>query len=613
MNKQFLPQAGQVLLLLALVGGCVKPSQEFREKAPRPVTTITLAKSAPPSSLFVSGAVKSWKTEQIGFEVGGRVKWVLEPGENIRGHLKVEDKDGNEIKQRVRFTSTFPIIMFPAPMATRLAEIDSTQYEIARDSAKASRDVAELEEQVKRILLQNIYDSELPIAEKNRELAQTEYDRIKQLWLQNAISQSELDEAENRLETQKSRVVDLESSQLQAKAELSSAEAESRKTEEELKDAERDLANTTLYASYPGQISEVHVVPGSVVSEGSPVLTLQMMDPIKVEVEVSAEQSREIQRRRQVPIEFAMPAGSTPPTRRQNAFVYMVDPSADLSTRTFTVTLLIINEQYRPGLPDLPDHLVKSEVARTQDIWPLRIRQLIGVMDTDAWFIEESCIESLDKDPYVWLVEEVRFGEELPDVVNVKKYPVTLRGRQVQFLGNWTLLALDFDDPSVGANRIVAGALEFPDDNLEQWDGQSVVVDQGPQWRLRPGDLVEVNLSDHKQADGYFVPVESIYEEMKSTYVFVVDGDVARKTEVKANLPNELDAGSMVRIEPRGTTDFATDTRIVLGGVHYLNDGEKINVVSELDINPATDLPAPEIPTDDSPSKTSMTGAGERP
>ena len=117
---------------------------------------------------------------------------------------------------------------------------------------------------------------------------------------QNAASESELDQAVNLVQTRKARVASLEATEKQTRAELKAALAQIKSAQQAVRDATRDLEHTTLYASYRGQISDVHVVPGSVVSPGSPVVTLQMMDPIKIEVEVSADKSRELRQRQRV-------------------------------------------------------------------------------------------------------------------------------------------------------------------------------------------------------------------------------------------------------------------------------------------------------------------------
>ena len=178
------------ILLLSFACGCGKNSQTFREKAPRPVTVMPLREFTPESQFIVSGAVKSWKTEKIGFEVPGRLQWVLEPGKNIKGQLK--DLNGNLLRQ-----------------GTPLAKIDSARFEVAVKSAKAALEVARLDKQVVEIRLKDTIPKDIETARADVKLAQTNFDRLKSLRAQNAVSQTEYDNAANQLKTQQARLSNL--------------------------------------------------------------------------------------------------------------------------------------------------------------------------------------------------------------------------------------------------------------------------------------------------------------------------------------------------------------------------------------------------------------------
>ncbi len=554
------------MITVPLLTGCERAPVAIPAKAPRPVTTFTLEKKTPEASFVVSGAVKSWKTEKIGFEVSGRVQSVLEPGNNIEGQIK--DTQGNLISPGVP-----------------LAKIDPARYEIAVETAKADLEVAELEREVIEIRINDSIPTEIESATADVGLAETDFNRKNDLREQNAISQSEFEDAENRLKTLRARLLNLQANLKQANAERKAAIAQVKRAKQSLRDAERDLSNTTLYASYHGQISETLVVPGSVVSRGSPVLTLQMMTPIKIEVEVSAKQSREILRRKQVPVTFTMPDGTT---QREKAIVYVVDPSANPATRTFTLSLMVLNKQFRPTSMEEP---TDRRFALAETFWPLNLNEIISG-DSSLRFVDENIIETDTDGPYVWLIQNARFGETIPKVLKVQKEPIQLLDLRVPFLGNWIFQQVQFDNPLVDSQSLLAAKLEFFNNDRSNWDGESVIIDAGQQWMLRPGDLVKVDLVNEDLENGYFIPVEAIYEELNSTYVFIVAGDSARRTEVRAFLPSKLDTGSMIRIEPLDAEDFPPETRIVVGGVHFLKDGDRVNPVSEFDASAIPDAPA---------------------
>lgn len=539
-----------ILLILVSIG-CEKKEVELPPKAPRPVTVMTLKESSPIASYDVSGSVQSWKTEQMGFEVEGRLDWVLEPGRK------------SLIEQ-----------------GAELAHIDPAKYEVAVGSAKAALDVAMADQKVIDIRITSTLPKDIESARADVKLAEIDFNRMVELKNQNAVAKSEYETAENQLKTQETRLANLLSSQEQAQAELAAAVANVTRAEQAYQDAKRDLKNTTLRAPYEGQISSVNVVPGSVVSNGSEVLTFQMMKPIKVEIEVSAEQSRQLQRRRQVPVSFKLPDGSGG-IRKEKAIVYLIDPSADRSTRTFTVTLLVVNEQYRPKLAE---ELQGLPVARTQDAWPLKISEIIGGSN-DMYLVEEEAIQHVDGSSYVWMMKDVRFGTTIPNLIKVERKEIIPGQFKFSFLGNWKFQQVTFVDKTVDRESLLAGKLEFIDIKPSEWDNESVVVDTGDQWMLRPGDLVNVTLDPDKGKPGLFAPVEAIYEDLGETYLFVVDGNLARKTKVQTISTDSLDTGSMIRIEPIDSSSLPPDVEIVVGGVHYLNDGDEINIVDRIDVD----------------------------
>ncbi|QDV61772.1 efflux RND transporter periplasmic adaptor subunit [Crateriforma conspicua] len=543
-----------VFVLAAL--GCEEPPSLPTEKTPLPVSVMTLTRSTPDVSFAASGTVKSWKTESIGFEIPGRVQWVLEPGQNISGH--VEDADGNVIAE-----------------GTPLAKIDPARYEVAVASAEADLEVAKLQEEIAEIRLKETLPADIRSAEADSKLADDEFKRASQLRRQSAIAEAEYDAAANRVAQEKARLSSLNSTLKQASAELRSAKANVQRAQQALADARRDLKNTVLYGGYRGQISEVDVVPGSVVSAGSPVLKLQMMDPIKIEIEVSAEQSRRLRRRQQVPVTFTDTSG-----KPQTVFglVYVIDPSADPATRTFTVTLLVLNSQYRDPLPK---GIQGKHVARTQDVWPLDVNSIIGV-EPGTHLVEEQAIETVDGQHFVYLMTNAVKGQSIPDIVKLQRREVEMLPLRIPYLGNWVFRQVRFVETPPGPDSLLAGALEFPDEDRDQWNGCNLVFDAGPQWMLRPGDLVSVNLSTRKAEDGFFVPLDCIHEESGTTSLFVLhregDQEIAHRVKVNVILPDHVEAGTMVQVQAIEPESITAGDQIIVGGVHYLNDGQVVTV-----------------------------------
>ncbi|ELP31169.1 efflux RND transporter periplasmic adaptor subunit [Rhodopirellula baltica] len=555
-----------ILVGLVIATGCAPEEEVKFEKAPRPVEVMTLTQSVPVSSYTASGSVQSWKTEDIGFEVGGKVSWVLEPGENIDG--RVIDVDGKMVQH-----------------GTPLAQIEPERYEIAVESAVADLEVAKLNKESIEIRLKESLPAEMESARANLSLAEMEFSRIENLKQQNAASKSEYDQARNLVQTRLASLSGLLATEKQTRAELKSAESQIRRAEQTLRDAQRDLEHTTLYGSYQGQISGVNVVPGSVVNAGDPVLTLQMTNPIKVEVELSAKQSRSMRRRHQLPTTYALPDGTQ---RNTNAFVYNVDASADPDTRTFTMTLLLLNERLRDPLPgDLPE----DKVARSEDLWPLRLNRMMGTSDKVV-LVEEESIHHDNQGAYIYLVTNSKLRERLPDVVKVRRQRLVENELKIPFLGNWVFRSVQMLDDSgepidIDLDSLYVGGF-VGDPNADSpnatgggtppqnWDGESIVLDPGSEWMLRPGELVSVDLADQNEKKGFFVPFDAIDEEAGQAFLYVVKDNRASKVAVDVISRDNLDLGSMIEIQ---SPELSEGMLVIVRGVHFLSDGEKVRKV----------------------------------
>lgn len=129
----------------------------------------------------------TWKFEQIGFEVAGRVAEVIEPNEFVAPQI------GGEIDER-------------APGATPLARLDDEAFRIAVESALASVQVAKLNRDANLVTIEQQLPAQSESAKAEAELADIELSRALDLSKQNAISRSELDAAQTNASTTKSRL-----------------------------------------------------------------------------------------------------------------------------------------------------------------------------------------------------------------------------------------------------------------------------------------------------------------------------------------------------------------------------------------------------------------------
>ncbi|MEO1524341.1 MAG: HlyD family efflux transporter periplasmic adaptor subunit [Planctomycetota bacterium] len=541
-------------VFLATTSAC-NPPEDSIEPRPRPVTFQTLKKGEAPDAALVSASVGSWKTEDIGFEVGGRVEFVAEPNTAVEG--RVFDKQGELIVE-----------------GTPIGRLENERYRLRVEQAKA--DVAQAEQNLiaANVELNDTIPAQIAAAVATRTLAKTEYDRSVSLFKQNAGSEGEMDRAKSEYENALAQIRQLDASVKAKQAEIKSLDNRVKQFQQSLRDAERDLEDCTLFASFRGQVADISVVPGSVVNAGQAVLKLQMMNPIKVELEVSAEQSRQLERTRILPVHFATAEGAM---AKRDGYLYQIDPVADPETRTFTVTLLILNEKSAND---------EEQAATTDDIWRLDFGFLPGSDGTEL-FVDEKALLQDEQGPYLWQITNATTHSNPPPdrLLKVRRLRVALGPLKIPYLGSYVFQQVVVDDPEfeVGKN-LVAGKLTVADGTPEQWNGDSIRLVTDGQWMLRPGDLVQVDLSS-RDTDGIYVPMDAIVRKGSELVLFTLEGENEAAT-VKA-LPivlaedSEGPTSSLRRIESADGSSLE-GLRYVNKGAHYLIDGETVRVVCEV-------------------------------
>ena len=539
-------------LTLALGSGCEPAQNASLEKKPRPVEVTLLVKSQPTNRSMVTAPVASWKTEQIGFEVSGRIEAVVEPNTNIEG--RVRDADGNLILE-----------------GTPIARIDPERYELQVESQTAQVSRAQQAIEAAKIQIERTIPAQLRAAKAEKKRAQTEYDRSRRLVAQNAGAQSDVDRDEATLNTAISQIEQLNASEKAQQAELKSLEAQLLQAKDSLRDAQRNLENCTLYSSFRGQIADISVVPGSVVSAGSPVATIQMMDPIKVEVEVSAEDSRRLRNRQRIPVTVTKEDG-LPEVR--DGFLYLVDQVADPQTRTFTLTLLMINEQ-------LTDEAGALGIPSVDQTWRVDFEFLPGATKGQN-FVSEDAIYRDSEGYFLWKVTDMEIGGALPPdrILTVSKLRIELGPAKIPFLGNWVFQQVKILDSNFDPKKnLIAGKISFNALDPAEWTSGRVMFQNEGQWMLRPGDLVKVNLADSEKASGYFVPMDAIAYEFDRTFLFLLNEEDSTVQRVEVVAQPNSNTNSVVAVEAKETGTLLEGRKYVSRGAHYLIDGEKVRAL----------------------------------
>ena len=553
----FKQKSSWILLLIFINAGCGSSEEQItQEPKPRPVEVKVLTQGAPPASSLVTAAVASWKTEEIGMEVAGRIEWVAEPNSSIEG--QIQDKEGN-------------LILKGDP----IARIETKRFELQVQSAQAQVARATQAIASATIELKDSLPAQIKAAKAEERRADINLARSRSLIQKNAGVQSDVDRDEALLSSAEAQVAQLEAAVKGQEAELLSLAAQLEQANDSLEDAQRSLDDCTLHSSFRGQIASVAVVPGSVVSAGQPVATIQMMDPIKVEIEVSAEDSRRLRNRQRLPVLVTREDGSV---EEQDGFLYLVDPTADPLTRTFTITLLMLNRRLAGDQED-------ANLATTDQTWRTDFQFLPGGED-GVLYASGDAILTDSEGSYVWQIDNMNLNSALPADrrLKVSKLRVNPGAAKIPFLGNWIFQQIEVPDESFDPTSVpIAGKLSVPEGAPNEWDGDTILFQNESQWMLRPGDLVRVDLSNNEVQTGIYVPMDAIAYESDRTYVFLLsegtDSTVERVEVVAGNLTSRV-SSALIPIKPVDESVTLTGRRYVSRGAHYLRDGESVRAIS---------------------------------
>ena len=498
-------------LIPFVISGCDSGAREDQQKpTPRPVTYMMLKKTDPSRITRVIGSVESWKVEKVGFQVEGRVQYVVESGVEILGNIY--DEKGAVLTN-----------------GTVLAELKDERHELRLREARAR----------------------VEARQADLERREKEYKRQDNLLKEGATSQKRYEKAQS---------------------EFRGASARLREAQRLARQTEVDLRDTRLYSPYHGQVSKVHVIPGAFVERGQPVVSVQMMDPMKVEIAVSPRTDRLINYGDLLKVYVD---GYTEPIE---GTVWFKDSVADAATRTFMVTLLVRNRRIEVGIPD---ELKGKKYHRTEEIMRLDIEQGGG---QPVYFADQRSIYRDKKGFFLWKVDGLTaadlYGDFTP-VFTVRKARVKLGKRVIRLLQSYTFRELKHLGDLDPTEDLVTG--ELPQGVK---DGDTVFLSR-KRWLVRPGELVHVDLSGGKGTGGYYVPANAVIEDDSGRYVYVVSEDAPEGEHAKrVDVIVDEDLSNFRRIEPVSGKALQEGMKLVVEGAHYLVDGDLINAFDELEVSP---------------------------
>ncbi|MCZ6659273.1 MAG: hypothetical protein O7C67_18460, partial [Gammaproteobacteria bacterium] len=245
-----------------------------------------------------------------------------------------------------------------------------------------------------------------------------------------------------------------------------------------------------------------------------------------------------------------------------NGIVFEKSGVADPALRTFRIDVIARNQrrhvyQLNPELAGLP----------IIDDWLPAIREYQG--EEGPLFVPIDSVLAEGAETFVLRLPGVSFhskavrsvvGKHIPD-----KVKVTL-GDQYTTVVTWNFRSV------IDAGDLVEGDFLILNPQANYVDG---VAGGRPQWLLRPRDLVPVQFFLSTTTPGFYVPVRAITLVGDHEAVLVVEDGVARARAVTGHDTIE----EFRRIEGEGIT---TGTQVIVGGVHYVSDGQPVNITETL-------------------------------
>ena len=194
---------------------------------------------------------------------------------------------------------------------------------------------------------------ELILNEKNRdnllrqnieriELYEIEYASAKQLIDKGLSSKSKLSLASFNLANAQA---DREDIKIKFESTLANLEAQISNVKSVLKNIELDIEKTTIKAPFDGIVSEKMVEETEFISVGTPLFTIIDLDPIKIEGYLSEFDVNKVSVGTKALIEDSNGI-------KKNGIISFISPSAEISTRTFEITIEADNKDlsYKSGI-----------------------------------------------------------------------------------------------------------------------------------------------------------------------------------------------------------------------------------------------------------------------
>lgn len=571
-----------LLLMIASLfcGGC-KEKAANTPNSPTPVKIIALQNFEPSRVLRLTGSAKAWRQEGVAFEVKGRLKSVED--ENTDVTILSQPQNDGSFHLIGQVVAELDSSRYDAEVANAQAQLAAAQAEAKaieidieqltpQDIRRAQEHVSGLE-----ISLTQILPNDVSRVEAQLTLAKQEHARAKELYERNSGTKQAYERAQNQLEEANSLYNQVKATLIAKEKELASAQAELAKAKASLtsKMAQLDVAKAgvqraqagltlalrnqedcRLRTPFSGIISSRLVTTGAVVDAGRPVVIITMMDPIHIEVAVSAEMARNIQVGDAVYF-YPNSLGNQPVL----GWIENKSVTADPGTRTYSISCVCRNRMINTRGEEPPPHIKKFTKDDLAMVWEFGSPPAGGPTSLMVW------TRSILKDKegyYVWTVPGVKLGQTKvqSQTSKLSKVRVTLGSEFRSFVKR--------EYREVRVDKGLEPHMITLRDDLPGLNEKDDFAYTPQEWMIRPGDLVQVSFDFGKYPAGIYVPISAILSEEAGQYIFLHENGHAKKVRVAVH--------ETFRDTRRITTDIALEGKeLITQGAHYVKDNDQVS------------------------------------
>ena len=244
-----------------------------------------------------------------------------------------------------------------------LVRLNPRELELARQRAESALKQTEAQLGMAGDDSQPLPDDQIATirtAAANREDARTQNQRAENLMSRGLLAGAEVEATRTKLKVAEAEYESAIQTVRSLKASL-----EDRRAAYEL--AQKKVADAVIRAPVAGAVSERLVQPGEFIKEDTPVITLVVMDPLKLST--AAQEKYAGVMKPGMPVQFTV---ESYPNEMFRGRIVSVSPAVDQATRTFTVEAELPNHDHRlkPGFfakGDILTHMDEQVIAAPED------------------------------------------------------------------------------------------------------------------------------------------------------------------------------------------------------------------------------------------------------